>query len=227
MTNEELDALEKRLRMWPEPDDGDGRSAADAIVALRRELAGRNAECVSRGKMLVKTRDALINIKDGLDDQGDLVAFGSTNDADDFRETVQELDDFKWSLIMAEKNEPDLLERCRNANARADKAERELACRDALISDHLRKIMHLENRMEDEVARAEKAEATAAAHVSGFMHQCEKANQIAYERNAAQAELRELRELLRELKIYAFNGISSSSGNKLYTRINAALSRGG
>lgn len=101
-------------------------------IATRAEKAERErdaamAESVARGKMLVRTRDRLINARDGLDDAGDLVSFGSTNDADDFRDAVQELDDFKWSLILAESDEPDLIEQCRRANARADAAEAELA----------------------------------------------------------------------------------------------------
>ncbi len=43
------------------------------------------------------------------------------------------------------------------------RAERELASRDALISDHLRKIMHLENRVDTEAYRADAAEARAQA----------------------------------------------------------------
>ena len=43
------------------------------------------------------------------------------------------------------------------------RAERELACRDALIQDHLAKIMHLENRVDAEAHRAERAEAARDA----------------------------------------------------------------
>lgn len=46
--------------------------------------------------------------------------------------------------------------------AENERLARELSCRDALIKDHLGKIMHLENRIEEECARAEAAEARLA-----------------------------------------------------------------
>ena len=75
---------------------------AATITALRARAEELEAETVRRGKMLVRLRDKLINICDGLEDHGDLVALRSTNDADDFREAVRELDSFKWGLILAE-----------------------------------------------------------------------------------------------------------------------------
>jgi hypothetical protein len=46
---------------------------------------------------------------------------------------------------------------CENLQ-RAERAEREIACRDAVIKDHLAKILHLENRVDAEAFRAERAE---------------------------------------------------------------------
>jgi hypothetical protein len=43
---------------------------------------------------------------------------------------------------------------------RIEKLENEIACRDALIDDHLRKIMHLENLIEAEAFKVEEAEAS-------------------------------------------------------------------
>lgn len=108
--------------------------AVTACTDLERVTKERDvfkAESVSRGRMLIKMRDELIDIRDGLDDQGDLVAFGSTNHADDFRDAVETLDSFKWELILKEKDEPDIFEKCQSANARASAAERE---RDAAVS---------------------------------------------------------------------------------------------
>lgn len=96
------------------------------IAELERERDGERAEKVARGKMLVRLRNKFIVIRDELDDQGDLVAFGSTNHADDFRDVVEHLDQFKWDLVLAEKSEPDLIERCRAATARAEAAEARL-----------------------------------------------------------------------------------------------------
>lgn len=75
---------------------------ATEITDLRKRVAELEAETVRRGKALVRLRNKLINICDGLEDQGDLVALRSTNDADDFREAVRELDSFKWGLILAD-----------------------------------------------------------------------------------------------------------------------------
>lgn len=86
-------------------------------AALRARVAELEAETVRRGKMLVRLRDKLINICDGLEDQGDLVALRSTNDADDFREAVRELDSFKWGLILAEDD------KCARAALRAKGGE--------------------------------------------------------------------------------------------------------
>ena len=55
-----------------------------------------------------------------------------------------------------------LREALSSETAAREKAERELACRDALIKDHLSTIMHLRNRVDDEAFRAETAEATIA-----------------------------------------------------------------
>lgn len=93
------------------------------IAALEADIRAEHAESVSRGKMLVKCRNTLINVRDGIEDEGDRRYFGSTNDADTFSEIVQMLDDFKWALILKEKDEQDLLERCREANERADRME--------------------------------------------------------------------------------------------------------
>lgn len=82
--------------------DADREDPAATITALRKRVEELEAETVRRGKALVRLRDKLINICDGLEDQGDLVALRSTNDADDFREAVRELDNFKWGLILAE-----------------------------------------------------------------------------------------------------------------------------
>lgn len=53
-------------------------------------------------------------------------------------------------------------ENCLKAADALETKAAEIACRDALIKDHLRKILHLENRIEEEHYRAEKAEAEIA-----------------------------------------------------------------
>lgn len=97
--------------------------AADAITALVKERAEAEARSESRGRILLRTRDKLVNIKDEIISEGDRTFFGSTNHADDFCEVVETLDGFKWDRIMREgkKDTP-----FKDATARADAAEAEV-----------------------------------------------------------------------------------------------------
>lgn len=99
----------------------------EVIEKLEAERDAAQARSVSRGKHLRKLRDRLILIRDEIADEGDRVYFGSTNHADDFRELVQELDDFHWDRIMEERDERDVIADCRAANERARTAESDLA----------------------------------------------------------------------------------------------------
>jgi len=122
-------------------------SAAD--MALRREAAARITaleaeverltrerdiaigERVARSKTMAKLRDKLSAIR--LDDEIDRVYFRSTNDADDFRDLVQEIEEWKWHDIMRESQQSDPFEASRKAHERADRAEAALASKDAEI----------------------------------------------------------------------------------------------
>lgn len=53
-------------------------------------------------RLLFWLRDHFINIKSGIEEEGDRTYFGSTNDADMFREIVEKLDDVKWQQIIAD-----------------------------------------------------------------------------------------------------------------------------
>jgi hypothetical protein len=117
-------AYDQLLTTWAECRQLLSESRAE-VERVTRGRDGIKAESIARGRLLIKMRDVLININDTLDDEGDRVYFGSTNHADYFKEVVQNLDAFKWDLIMAEKDQPNLLEKCRAANLRADAAERE------------------------------------------------------------------------------------------------------
>lgn len=57
-------------------------------------------------------REALMNIKDDIQDEGDRAYFGSTNDADQFKEIAQTLDDIRWDehMLPAHKDASDLYE---------------------------------------------------------------------------------------------------------------------
>lgn len=102
-------------------------AAALALAPRDEDAANAKALAVARGRALKKCRDMFINIKDELSDEGDRVYFGSTNDADQFKECVDELDSWAWQDIMDEGKIPDVYEAARKANARADAAEAKLA----------------------------------------------------------------------------------------------------
>ena len=99
-------------------------------VEVKRDKLARlesdRARSINRGKMLIRVRDVLVNIKADIEDEVDRTYFGSMNQADMFREVVEELDAFKWDRIMQEGPEPDVIEECRKANGRADTAEARL-----------------------------------------------------------------------------------------------------
>lgn len=79
----------------------------------------------ARAKTMLRLRDVLVQVHDHIEDEGDRVYFGSTNDADTLKEVWQELDDWNWDAIMADGKLPDVYEASRKAHARAEKAERE------------------------------------------------------------------------------------------------------
>jgi len=74
------------------------------------------AKLTARARLMVRARETLINIADELDDEGDRVFFGSTNDADRFRDFVRALDDWAWSDIIADASERDYIGELREAN---------------------------------------------------------------------------------------------------------------
>lgn len=85
------------------------------------------AKAISRGKLLERFRDLILNMADNVTNEGDRVYFGSTNDYDELREIGREMDMWKWDAIMRERPEPDPYASCREQRARADKAEANLA----------------------------------------------------------------------------------------------------
>lgn len=129
--------------------------AEDIELELKR-LRSDRARSISRGKILIRVRDALISIKDGIEDEVDRTYFGSMNDADAFRAVVHELDDFKWDRILAEKPEPDVIEECRKANMRAHVAEARL---EKIIA---------ECRNETSGAEEDRTRDTLLAHIIGI-----------------------------------------------------------
>lgn len=85
------------------------------------------AERIARAKSMLAIRNALINIRDAVEDEGDRAYFGSTNDADDFKEAVDDLDKWNWHDIMRDGERDCVFEASRKAHARAEAAEAALA----------------------------------------------------------------------------------------------------
>ena len=117
----------------------EGVAAKDAeIEALRKEVERLTrerdiavGERVARSKTMAKLRDRLSDIR--LDDEIDRVYFRSTNDADAFRDLVQEIEEWQWHDIMRKSQQSDPFEASREAHERAEKAETALASKDAEI----------------------------------------------------------------------------------------------
>lgn len=83
----------------------------------------REQDRVARGKLLLRIRNRIVLIS--TEDEGDRVYFASTNDADEFKEIKQALDDWHWDEVIREGKLPDLIEDCRKANERAAAAREE------------------------------------------------------------------------------------------------------
>lgn len=104
--------------------------AANEIATLRqkleeaeRERKNLQAQLTARAKSMLRLRDALTEVHDNIEDEGDRAYFGSTNDADQLREVWQDLEAWKWDDIMADGKLPDVYKSSREAHARAEAAE--------------------------------------------------------------------------------------------------------
>lgn len=51
-------------------------------------------------RVVEPVREALMNIQDDIEDEGDRTYFGSTNHADQFKQIAQSLDDAKWAEVV-------------------------------------------------------------------------------------------------------------------------------
>ena len=160
---DEAQAENLRNREWARAAEASCLADRAALATAERNRDNWKAHAISRGKRLRKTRDEFINIKDELCDEGDRVYFGSTNHADAFKDAVEWLDDFTWDKIIGEPENWDLLGALEKSRTDLAQAEKELSCRDALIKDHLAKILHLENRIDVEAHRADELDALRAA----------------------------------------------------------------
>lgn len=93
------------------------------------------ADAVYQAKLLVRLRDRFVLISKEIEDEGDRAYFGSTNDADDFKAIVGELDNFAWSRVMGRANGRDLYAEMRDLRSRAEAAESRAATQAARIAE--------------------------------------------------------------------------------------------
>ena len=80
------------------------------------ELVEAKAEIVYQAKLLIKIRRKLALFVHDIEDEGDRVYFGSTNDADDLRTLYAEVDEFEWSRMEKNTKGRDLYQEMRNLN---------------------------------------------------------------------------------------------------------------
>lgn len=92
------------------------------------------AKAISRGKLLERFRDTVLNMVDGVENEGDRVYLGSTNDFDQLREIGKEMDMWKWDRILKERPERDPYADCRELRAALAAKDAELAAlKDELV----------------------------------------------------------------------------------------------
>ena len=101
------------------------RQMAQQLAEARDKSKNLQAALTSRAKTMLKARDKLINARDELEDEGDRVYFGSTNDADTFKDFVEALDNWAWNDIMADGELPDVYAACREANSKLEAMTKE------------------------------------------------------------------------------------------------------
>jgi hypothetical protein len=112
-----------------------GASVDRLLLGLQSQRDNATALAVARGRALHKAREMFINIKDKIADEGDRVYFGSTNDADRFKECVDDLDAWEWDAIMEEGKIPDVYEISRKAHEQSRAAESRASSAEALLAE--------------------------------------------------------------------------------------------
>lgn len=82
-------------------------SEYERVKEERDEAVVFKAKAVSRGKLLERFRDCIMNMTDTAVNEGDRVYFGSTNDFEQLREIGQQMDRWNWDAIIRERPEID------------------------------------------------------------------------------------------------------------------------
>lgn len=93
-------------------------AALDLAAVFEPALTAARAEEIYSSQLMRKFRDTLSNVKDGMEDEGDRIYFGSTNDADQLREIVDEVEELEWDRILASsQKKPDMYAQLRKLNS--------------------------------------------------------------------------------------------------------------
>lgn len=133
--------------------------AADFITAqtaeierLTKERDVAVGERIARSKLMQRLRDTLVDILEGIEDEGDRIYFGSSNDADELRDGFRTLEDWNWHDILRDEKLIDPFETSRNAIARAEAAEASLAAVKAERDQDKKRLDWLEAHPEMEIS---------------------------------------------------------------------------
>lgn len=76
------------------------------IEALKAELVEAKSHAAFYANTMIKLRNTLIGVTTDIQDEGDRVYFGSTNDADRLKAITRKVDDLAWDEIMADSQPP-------------------------------------------------------------------------------------------------------------------------
>ncbi|WP_027039089.1 hypothetical protein [Mesorhizobium ciceri] len=92
-------------------------NASAPQTEIERALTEARANEIYSSQLMRRFRDTLSNVSQGLEDEGDRIYFGSTNDADQLRAIIDEVEELEWDRILASsKKKPDLYAQLRNLN---------------------------------------------------------------------------------------------------------------
>jgi len=107
------------LAEGPCVNDGAGDVAWNARPtedALRAEVERAQARATAYANLLRSFRYAINTVTDELEDEGDRVYLGSTNDADTLRDQASLLEDIEWGAMEPDFGKEDFLASARKAN---------------------------------------------------------------------------------------------------------------
>ena len=84
---------------------------------MQRALTEAKANEIYSSQLMRRFRESLSNIRAALEDEGDRVYFGSTNDADELRDIIDTVEELEWDRILkSSQKKPDLWARIRELN---------------------------------------------------------------------------------------------------------------